>query len=740
MRDLRWCRSRTAWRFLLLAAACLASGAAVAQVPITQYVAVQPIDVCSDTGTNCAPYNATSPVGNVTCLGGITTTTLTITSCSSGTPAVSDTLSSGTLIAPGTIITTLVKGSGTSYTGTVNISQTPPVPAGTTITATGPIGFVVNPTTGVAYPATGGVDITRAMAHQIGIDVIYMPMVTLNSTASQTLNVTQGATCVGSITGTTLTIASCSSGVPSVSDSLSAGTLIASGTIITTLAPGSVQGSYTGTVNNSQTPPVPAGTTITDTSTKFQSQGFLTLSQQPGISGSPPPLVAPAPPLSPLPNVHNMFFINNCVPPPSQMGGQLYDFSWVNRTGTGICGKTFVPTFPATPQTDTLFHGLGHNWGFDHPTFGAGPYEPKSSTNPFPPCTSSSPCGGYVQPPPAAAGTCNSTYPDCMANLMTTGMSRTQPTIACALATGTGATTVPASCAGKPSFNNGTADQLTTVAQENAAALPVSQETKVLGSLSGSVIAGLPASGFLNPIAQSMTMVMDPEENPNAIAVTVTGATGVPNLPNLTLLAMVLQLPPPLMFYEDEDGGGEVYDFSQSRYGLVQDVDFFADHDNAPGGVYYIGSLYNQCISAQCLIVEFNLPGAGTTDGITDQVSFKTNLTTLVTNAELCGASVTFVFSDGSLWPSALACSEGGVPTANSQNPNLTASVQPQIVDQGRFATFTAGKFGCSDTTAAGCSNINDSVLYQALRDGSTTEATAQICHRLGVPIVCPQQ
>ena len=47
MSDLGW--FRTLGGFLVLAAAGLASSSAIAQVPITQMMYVQPIDVCSDT-------------------------------------------------------------------------------------------------------------------------------------------------------------------------------------------------------------------------------------------------------------------------------------------------------------------------------------------------------------------------------------------------------------------------------------------------------------------------------------------------------------------------------------------------------------------------------------------------------------------------------------------------------------------------------------------------------------------
>jgi hypothetical protein len=55
MRGLRWDRSRALWGMLLSVIACLAAGAASAQVPVTDYVVVQPIDVCASNGGGCAP-------------------------------------------------------------------------------------------------------------------------------------------------------------------------------------------------------------------------------------------------------------------------------------------------------------------------------------------------------------------------------------------------------------------------------------------------------------------------------------------------------------------------------------------------------------------------------------------------------------------------------------------------------------------------------------------------------------
>jgi hypothetical protein len=59
MRDLSWCRNRTAWHLLLFGIVCLASGAARAQTVSAPYnVWVQPIDVCNSAGTSCAPINS----------------------------------------------------------------------------------------------------------------------------------------------------------------------------------------------------------------------------------------------------------------------------------------------------------------------------------------------------------------------------------------------------------------------------------------------------------------------------------------------------------------------------------------------------------------------------------------------------------------------------------------------------------------------------------------------------------
>jgi hypothetical protein len=642
----------TIGRLWLATALFFGPGAAFAQsssVPITNYVVVQPIDVCSSTGTGCAPFNTTSTVGNVACTGAIATTTLTVASCSSGTLHVSDALS-GTGIAAGTIITALGTGSGGAGTYTVNISQTVP---STAITATGPIGFVVNPATGAAYPATGGVNITRALLNQIGVDVTFNNIVKYNSptnplpdtTTFQTLNVAQTTNNIGAII--------------------------------------------------------------------FQSQDFLTLSQQNAISQTgkvPNPTTPPGVPVSSTSSVMNMFFVNKLNPPATQSGGQLYDFSWVNNNGISIGGNTFFPPFPLTPRTTLLAHAILHNLGLDHTTYGAGPYEPESASNPFPP-------GGIVPPlpPNPIVGECDAGYPACMANLMTAGNLRTEPTVACVLAGSS-----LSSCSGKPTLANGLAGQLTIEKQQNAL-LPQSQQFTVVDP-----------SGFLQPIANSTT-TLNLSSNGKSMTVTLTGPAAGSGRPNETLIEWVLVPPPGVKFNNQFTQISQ----SPSRPTLLQDAEFpFADQDNAPGGDYQMGTLYNTCTapSAQCLIVEFNRPGAGANSSI----KFSKGFTTAVSSAELCGADVTFVFNDGYMTTSALSCPAGASTlTASAQTPDLAAATPPQIVDQAAFATAAADNLPCTggNPTTGQCPS---DPTQTGIEDANPSQEGGQICYSFGVPIQCP--
>ena len=181
--------------------------------------------------------------------------------------------------------------------------QTPPKPAAgldsnnnfNNAASSNPIGFIVDPTTGVTSPGTSaGVDITRVLMNDIGVELVWLPMTQYNSPASPnftTLTITQTtttvATCTGSIAGFTLTITLLVSSFReyrsptlAVTDGLSGGTsstgVVAAGTVITGMITGK-GGAGTYTVNPSQTV---KSTTITATATGLQSADFQTLSQQ----------------------------------------------------------------------------------------------------------------------------------------------------------------------------------------------------------------------------------------------------------------------------------------------------------------------------------------------------------------------------------------------------------------------------------------------------------------------------
>jgi hypothetical protein len=582
MRNLRWHRSRTSRLLLLSAAACVASGGALAQVPITKVITVQPIDVCvqkagphGTTTESCAPFN-TNP----------------------GNP------------------------SPTTQNSTTN-----------------PIGFVYSYTNSTTNK-TVYIDITRAMLNQIGIDINWNPMVQYNSPV---INTTTGQTYQ---------------------------------TLNVVQPP-----------NNCGFAGAPA--------TGFQSCDFLNLSQQPCISKTPNPVCKITSPLSTTPSVINMFFVNTLNPPPSQAGGQLYGFSWTNDNGVSIGANTFFPPAPLTPFVSVLAHELMHNLGVDHVSFGAGPCNPITVDAD----------GGALQgtscsptpTPPVTAGECDSGYPECMANLMTIGSLRTEPTVNCVAVSNPPQPGETACAAGTPTLANGMADQLTLINQEWTPGLPQSQQGAVLDP-----------SGFLQPIPNSTTTV---SASGSSMTVTVTGATG--GASGDTLLAWVLWGLPSGLKYNSQ-----FHIISESRKNLVMDADFpQADKDNNVGGAYYIGSsLYTLCTgsSAQCLIVEFNLPGAGATD----QIKFTKGFTTQLTTAELCGAQITSIFGHGYSTTSQLACPGGVVPPgglmASSWSPDLTAPVPNQTVNQTAAAAAAAGSPPCTlvdgvcpDPTAMGVFDAN---------------------------------
>lgn len=669
-----------AWAFLLSAAAvCLASGTAFAMCTpslsgifpgdgdVPCYIKVQPVDVCLSNGLGCAPFNTTStngiPLGKP-----------------SSTPPV-----------PAAGAPFSVQPNFPSFTNGVPNNAT----------SLNPIGFVVDPTTGLSPGQLGysgtGVDITRALLNNIGVELVWFPMEQYSSpsgTNFTTLTITQTtntvATCTGSITGITLTITGACTGTPgtlAVTDALSGGT-IASGTVITGMITGK-GGAGTYTVSTSQTV---SKTTITATTTILTSTGLQALTQQtPGTNPCPiskmtiPPnsngntCGSPVFPRNTDASTINMFFVSKLNPPAS--GGTLYGISWIGNNGIAIGGNTFFAPTPLQARPDTIAHELLHDLGLDHTTFGAGPWVPPTLPNANPP--SYTPPFGVAPPIPTNPlfGECDPSYPACGANLMSAGNLRTEPSVACVL-NGFSGDQVSA-CSGLPSLYNGMADQVTPLDPDlgygiaTSAQLPMSQQQQVLAGMSGllspNVSGGIivpplmQSSGLINPIPYETTKAQlgTGDSATDRAIFDLPGPTG--GKPGETLVAWVLTLPPGKTFAKHD----RFHVASQSRQDLVEGVKYYPDGENNPlmKDIAYYSDIdnnwanprasYTPCTSAtaECLMVKFRSPGLGAHDfvsfskSIVKSILFSKGLLSRggapITNNDLCNAKITYMFSDG---------------------------------------------------------------------------------------------
>jgi hypothetical protein len=725
MGDMKRRLGRMVWFFLLSAAvACLASGAAFATCTpslagispgngdVPCYIKVQPIDVCLSNGLGCAPFNTTSTTGNYSTAG------MPFTAFNPNFPSFSS--------------------------GLPNNPTSP-----------NPIGFVVNPATGVVIPAaqnppqTGGVDITRVLMNNIGVELVWFPMtqyISASGTNFTTLNITQVtttvATCTGTIAGFTLTIRTCSGtpGTLAVTDGLSGGT-IASGTVITGMITGT-GGAGTYTVNPSQT--VSTATTITATTTGLQSANFQTLSEQVKSTSNPPSspcaisqmTIPPNATINGVPNtcgkpasprntdasVINMFFVSKLNPP--AQGGTLYGLSWIGNNGVAIAQNTFFAPTPLQARPDTIAHELMHDLGLDHSTYGAGPWTPPTNANP-PSYTSPF---GVAPPIPANPlfGECDSSYPACGANVMTTGSLRTEPSVPCVLAPLlSGSVTPPLGClpplntltAQSPGLYTGMADQVTPLnpsfgyGTATTAQLPVSQQQQALTGMSGllspNVSGGIippliQLSGLVNPIPHETTTAQLGTGGSSTDSIfDLSGPTG--GQPGETLVAWVLTLPAGQTFARHD----RFHVVSQSREDLVQDVNYYPDAGNNPlmkDIAYYPGADDNSanpsigtaadspCASAtaECLMVKFRSPGLGAHDSISFSKSIVKSILfskgmlsrggAPITNDDLCKAKITYMFSDGFATTSNFGrCPAVSLPLiASSWHPD--PHVAPQII------------------------------------------------------------
>jgi len=668
MADVKLRLGRTVWFFLLSSAvACLVSGAALAAcvptLPITAgsvpcYITVQPIDVGTPVNGSpvYAPFNTTSQTGNPS---------------TAGMPS-------------------------------------------------NPIGFFVDPATGLfagqSNYSGAGVDVTRALLNNVGVDLVWLPMRTYvtpgpnGQNPSQnftTLNITPVSTgttvasnCSGFISNTTLTITSpCGTGTLAVNDFLTAGTAIAQNTFISALGTGSGGvGTYTvnipQTVGTSRKP----NTTIAATSGTLGSLDFLTLSDQPNLSKGILPSTStttPAPPLSSDPTTINLFFVNKLNPPAA--GGTLYGFAHICNNGVAIGGNTFFAPTPLQTRPDTIAHELLHNLCLDHTSYGAGPYTPPNNE------TSYAAPAGVVPPIPLKplAGQCDPGYPACAANLMTAGNLRTEPTLSCVLSGYSGAP-VPASCNGSPSLVNGMADRVTNaLTPDQTSTLPVSQQRGVLNGGSGLLFAPQPPpppifaptlGGLINPIPYETTKAQLDTGGSSSDRVIFDLSGPVEGKPGETLVGWTLTLPEGHTF-----GPHSRFDIiSQSREDLVQEVNYYPHTDNNPPMrkiVYQPGAENTSdnpsigtagpspCAfeAAECLIVKFQAPGLGAYDSISFSKSILSG-DPRITNDDLCKAKITYAFSDGFVTTSNFGrCRPGSLPLiASSWHPD--PQLAPQIV------------------------------------------------------------
>jgi len=339
--------------------------------------------------------------------------------------------------------------------------------------------------------------------------------------------------------------------------------------------------------------------------------------------------------------------IQNLVTP----AGQTYGATWkVGANGIATALNAMVGNvglgLPSRPDTfiHEALHAAGGDHGYTPPEvspigWGAGPYDPYGASNLN---------GGFVPVPgeSPSIGECDSGYPACQANLMTAGGGavsgvavnlRTEPTLANALSM----------------LTNGTADQLTTVAQQGPN-LPVSQQT------------GMLASGFIGMVPNSMLTAAKPASS-SASATTAMASVATKSMANSTSLTsgssssiiftttgpqppettnvVVIQLLSPFKFDPKNQ-------FKTSQPNLLQDADYYPDADNDPNNPnapYHIGAAYQACkaTNAQCLIVELNPPGLGAgqtfqfTQGITKSGA-------PVTLQQLEGSVITFGLSNTS--------------------------------------------------------------------------------------------
>jgi hypothetical protein len=441
-------------------------------------------------------------------------------------------------------------------------------------------------------------------------------------------------------------------------------------------------------------------------STGSSSNDLTVISQQPSISmntvpnptnppgGATPCAVAngvfqpPCVPVSTSATTINQFYGQFIDPSLGQTHLTILGFSWDNGNGSFISSGA---------SADTVAHELGHVLGLEHTTLGAGPL------------------------------TCPMPYPNslCSQNLMTAG---------------SGVRNVPSS------LNNcgSSGKQACWFSQVPPNFMATSATPVPLDVMDTSQMGAAQQSGFLQPIPVSTTTATDPTDcfyygdNSYCYSFITFNITGVTSggRSGETLVAWALMLPAStasqVAFPFLPVSGG------LSRPKLIQDFDYpHGDHDNDVGQPYYLGTFWSGICgpgtpeappTGSCLIVEFNQPGAGATDFVKFNMLFQGT----VTNANLCGGEVIYLFNDGAIHSSQLPCSGATTLTTTSQMADLTVPVEIQDPSIFVGATDTPctplpGQTTCSPPVAVSDSNIATGV-----------ESGGPICLAHGQVVPCP--
>lgn len=490
---------------------------------------------------------------------------------------------------------------------------------------TNPIGFI----------DSTGIDITRAMLNQIGVDVTYLPIVPYPPMAGATfftLHVLDDA--------------------------------------------------------NNNTCPFPGGT-----NSGFTSCDFLTLSQQ---QETPPGIWAGGMPTPPLggptqdPTVVNMFFVGNLIPPPNQMGGTLYGFSWINNNGIAIGANTFFGS-----RFDTLAHELGHNLALTHMDFGA------------------------LNPPPNLMAMGGTPSGDFRIEPSSTSDALTQLDGGGGMGTADQLTlTMP----GQPSQQNLVLMSGLLRDVSDSTLMAMMPDGQVASATTGDIIAAAANAG------DSFTAHAHPNSK-TSIDFAVSGAVSAGN-PNESLTALILMLPKGLKF----DPRNRFHAYFNPQYVAEAEILYAKERENErdkesqfcvnPADFRQTSDDWNKHhigAATQCLLVEFKRPGLRK-----DQiVRFRIGVTiggAPITIDELAGGDVTFIFgSDTYATTSALTGPVSGQLVAGSQQPDLR--IPSRYVDPSRV--LATGSLPCtviSGPDLAGCPDPR----MTGIEDGDTSHEGGQ--------------